>query len=190
MNLLAHIKETTLAHHQSAEKVLVKELKAISTIKDYGFLLQRLHTFYKPIEIQLQKNITLESIPDLKKRKHVQRIADDILKTGLSVDANLQNNFEIEKDLSYALGVLYVIEGSTQGGQFISKMIEKKLDIDDNTEITSYFKSYGDKALEMWATFKSLIAKIEDNIDASKFEKGAKDTFEALEIWLLNTKNF
>ena len=87
-------------------------------------------------------------------------------------------------NLSYALGVLYVIEGSTLGGKIITNLLKRQLNLVDYSEV-SYFNSYGDITDEMWNNFKKYIATSEEFIDKNEMILGAKDTFEALRIWLL-----
>src|SRR5690606_25688073 len=52
-----------------------------------------------------------------------------------------------------ALGALYVIEGSTLGGQIICKMLAQQLDRTDFSQM-SFFGGYGDQTENMWQKFK------------------------------------
>ena len=117
-------------------------------------------------------------------RVHVRHLKSDI--------ANLQHQV-VEKEnpfantinsVSYALGVMYVIEGSTLGGQVICKMLTKLLPSLQENQL-AYFASYGEKTFPMWSSFKSSIDTLTDTIDENEMTAGAKDTFESLRLWLL-----
>lgn len=186
--MLDKLKEETKSAHQNVEKVLIQELKALSSKQDYANLLNRLYHFYVSVEKQLHDIIDTNTIPDIEKRKHVHRIVQDIK----SIDYSIQNqgNFQAPLNipsLSHALGTLYVIEGSTLGGQIISKMLQKQLNLKDDSAI-SYFKSYGDKTALMWQDFKIYISALEEHINENDMIAGAKNTFKSLENWLSHFK--
>ncbi|TYP97963.1 heme oxygenase [Tenacibaculum adriaticum] len=188
MSLPDKLKERTKLYHQDVEKVLVKELKSISTLEQYATLLDRLYQFYFPIEKKLQNIIDRSLISDIGKRQHTKRLFDDlsVLNFGFKVEENLAL-ISIDNP-SYAIGVLYVIEGSTLGGQIISKMLKKQLQLkESDINITSYFNSYGINTQGMWLSFKNDLCKSQKKIDEEEVMLGAIDTFKTLKNWLLAT---
>lgn len=183
MDLFSTIKVQTKTHHQNVEKVLVAEFKALKNLEEYATLLKRLYQFYYPLENELQKLIKKSDIPDIKKRQHHFRLLQDINVIDNSFDKiPTKKNIEI-KNLSYAFGVLYVIEGSTLGGQIITKMLVKQLQTNQN--VTSYFYSYGNETQDMWSSYKKSVLALENKIDSQEMINGAKDTFDSLREWLL-----
>lgn len=81
-----------------------------------------------------------------------------------------------------ALGGLYVMEGSTLGGQVISRVLR------DNLGITperggAYFASYGAEIGLMWRRFRERLDRVPDT-DGDSVVNAAVATFEALEGWL------
>jgi len=97
---------------------------------------------------------------------------------------NIENPFaETIDSISRAIGVLYVIEGSTLGGQIIASMLKKQIPSLNNNEL-SYFLSYGEKTMSMWSSFKNNYDIILSTIDENSVVEGAKETFEKLEMWL------
>ena len=183
MSLFDVVKKETKTHHQSVEKVLVKELKDLKSLNDYGNLLKRLYQFYVPIENDLQNIISTEIVEDIQQRKHNHRLLKDIKDIDSSYNENPENKHLEINDLSYALGVMYVIEGSTMGGQIISKMLQKNLDL-QNENMTSYFNSYGNESMQMWTLFKNQVTSSSSKISEKQMVEGAKATFTALENWL------
>ncbi|WP_130736184.1 biliverdin-producing heme oxygenase [Flavobacterium sp. J27] len=181
--MITRIKEETKLFHTEVEKVLVKELKALQTQEEYATLLLKLYGFYFSVENKLQDNIEESIMPDIKIRKHISHLEKDLMLMGVSF---LPINNEFSKkitSLSYALGVLYVIEGSTLGGQIIVSMIMKQLDLKDKT-LLSYFNSYDAKTQDMWGAFKDNVENSSYSIDGDVMLQGAKDTFIALKHWL------
>lgn len=186
--MLDKLKEETKSAHQSVEKILVSELKKLSSKEDYANLLIRLHEFYEPLESKLHSIINESIIPDIDTRKHVDRIANDLKFLDLDLKTTSKYTETVNlPSISYALGVLYVIEGSTLGGQVISKMIQKQVKLSDNKGI-SYFASYGDNTPTMWRNFKKHIADFEREINENEMITGARITFQALENWLIHSK--
>jgi len=80
------------------------------------------------------------------------------------------------------LGVCYVMEGSTLGGQMISQHIESKLGLKNGVGYR-YFRSYGPEVGRRWQDFRALLLqqsnpRIDDEIVAS-----ADETFRRLRLW-------
>ena len=78
------------------------------------------------------------------------------------------------------LGALYVLEGSTNGGRFLAKVLRESWGLDGNKGV-SYFDPYGEEQGPVWAAFKremegaSFEARHEDAI-----VEMARKTFEAI----------
>lgn len=185
--MLTILKEETKLFHSSVEKVLIKELKQLSSIDAYLNLLLILHNFYDSIENRTQELIDETILADIRLRKHVPRLEMDLTFSGSNfiMDKNPFSN-KINTP-SYALGVVYVMEGSTLGGQIISAMIKKQLSI-NNEPILNYFSSYKEEIGRMWTNFRYNLENSSYKINQTELINGAKDTFVALENWLLQFK--
>ncbi|MGZ5285453.1 MAG: biliverdin-producing heme oxygenase, partial [Kaistella sp.] len=59
------------------------------------------------------------------------------------------------KNEAEAFGILYVMEGSTLGGNMIAKQLSKNPDFQEVT--FSYFRCYGDKTGSYWKSFKEVM---------------------------------
>jgi heme oxygenase len=83
-----------------------------------------------------------------------------------------------------AFGALYVLEGSTLGGPYISKMIQKQLDKPD-MEGLSFFNSYGDETGMMWDRFKVVLDRQADNeAEQNVILQSANETFQKFKSWI------
>jgi heme oxygenase len=83
-----------------------------------------------------------------------------------------------------ALGCLYVLEGSTLGGQIIGRELARRFGIDELTG-ASFFLSRGPRIADMWKEFSSVIRKYADNPDRQQLAvQAARETFSGLETWM------
>ncbi|MDY0780142.1 biliverdin-producing heme oxygenase [Tenacibaculum sp. IB213877] len=186
MSLSEKLKEETKPYHQNVEKRLIKELKKISTLQQYALLLNKLYMFYEPIEVKIHEIIDDTLIPDINNRYHTKRLYNDLSAINNVCTITQKPDLFPISNSSYAIGVLYVIEGSTLGGQIITSMLEKKLQLKENDScVTSYFNSYNKDTNLMWSNFKNYLFTSSKYIDEQQAVLGAKNTFKALENWLL-----
>ncbi len=79
-----------------------------------------------------------------------------------------------------ALGSLYVMEGSTLGGQVIARGLRGT----GWGERIRYFNPYGDGTGGMWSAFKTLVRTRSGTTADPKIMAGAIATFDLLQDWL------
>jgi heme oxygenase len=82
------------------------------------------------------------------------------------------------------LGVLYVFEGATLGGQLISRHLEEKLGFRDGAGYR-YFRSYGPETGRRWQEFRALLLENSGPGADDAMVAAANDTFERLLAWCL-----
>ena len=89
------------------------------------------------------------------------------------------------RDAFEALGSLYVMEGSTLGGQVIMRNVTLRLGFDDRFGC-SYFAGHGANTGAMWRSF---LARLDEapTAEAERIANGASATFERLAWWLGRT---
>jgi heme oxygenase len=150
------LKENTKTAHQELEKLLVKIIKSIHTTDEYLEILANFYQFYAPLEREILFRLGNE-LDDIAQRRKTEWIIED-LKYFHSSQHTVPpyQNIPIINDNLQALGALYVIEGSTLGGQFICKMISQKLEIPSSGGF-SFFLAYGEDTPDMWENFKKFI---------------------------------
>lgn len=151
------LKEKTLIRHQELEKKLVGKMRAMKSIYDYILLLKLFYSYFGGLEKIIQPHITLQILPDYDKRRKTQLISSDLqtlnAKTPLTAEGD---DLPQITNIAEALGALYVIEGSTLGGQIIKSMLSKQLTIDETYAMT-FFNGYGQNTHQMWAFFKDVL---------------------------------
>ena len=83
---------------------------------------------------------------------------------------------------SAAWGSLYVMEGSTLGGQVISKALRGATWLPPGG--LTYFNPYGRATAAMWAQFRDALQARSTELDGVAAIKGARATFAALRVGL------
>jgi len=179
------IKTATLEKHQQVEKLLVGKMKIIRCMDDYVDLLKIFYSYFGGLEQKIDAFITTENLTDYNQRRKTDSIAGDIKILGGIVPGFAGNeNLPVINNQSQAFGALYVMEGSTLGGKIIAAMLQKHLNF-NNDEGLSFFNSYGDNAMQMWAIFKLVlnnVAKTGENETEVIFT--ANETFVKFKAWL------
>jgi heme oxygenase len=186
MSILDRLRDETRHLHQALENDLTV-MRPNLQLTDYRRLLARFYGFYRPVEGALDEVTGLEStLPDWPQRCKLDSLANDLRALGftghqiseLPVCVQLPAISGVEK----ALGCLYVLEGSTLGGQIIGRHLEAALHIgpDDGA---SFFCSYGSRVGAMWQTFQEVLRSREP-ADHERMIDAANQTFESIHRWL------
>jgi heme oxygenase len=77
------------------------------------------------------------------------------------------------------LGTMYVVEGSTLGGQVISRQLAKA-----NIPLRSYFSGYGERTGSLWKAFCQLLNQEATPENQAELVQSASLTFQKLDAWL------
>jgi heme oxygenase len=80
------------------------------------------------------------------------------------------------------LGVAYVLEGSTLGGQIISRHLEETLGLRDGCGYR-YFSSYGPNVGVQWKAFRAELLRASSATNDPVIVRAARHTFEILHRW-------
>lgn len=157
----------------------------------YRQLLGAFHGFYRPLEEQLAAPAS--AIPDLEwgRRIKLPWLALDLQALG-TTDAAIESLPTCDRlpELEtppLALGCLYVLEGSTLGGQVVQRLLSERLGAPVAGAV-SFFRSYGRDVGVRWRSFLGCLEGLRDADSAAEAEQGALSTFHALETWLEQRK--
>lgn len=125
-------------------------------------------------------------LPDLEERYKSGLILKDLANTGISrVSIDNIPVFQFTASgIAKALGVMYVLEGSTLGGKILYKHIHQALGLNDENG-ASYFWGYGQKTGMLWKIFVSSLAvyAVEENCE-DEIISSAVQTFTIIDSWL------
>jgi heme oxygenase len=178
--------QTGESHLRLEENKYSKALLETSvTCADYQGYIARLYGVTKACENDVFPLINFV-LTDSSERYKSGMILEDLKKTGISEDEI--RNLPVYKfnptDTAEALGIMYVLEGSTLGGKIIYKHVNQYLGIEAETG-ASYFYGYGQETGILWKSFITAFADyaVKENCE-QRITSSAISAFTAIGNWL------
>ncbi|WP_165066994.1 biliverdin-producing heme oxygenase [Paludisphaera rhizosphaerae] len=185
--MMSRLKEATRLHHEAVETRL-GSYRLTRSLDGYKRVLRRFLGFHRPVEDALVKIPGWPAVginPDERRKAHL--LEADLRTLGVSEsELAAQPNCPFPPPLTSlpeALGVMYVLEGSTLGGQYMRKLVRETLGLTPESGC-AYFASYGESVGPMWKAFGAAVDAFAttDEIRAT-IERSAVATFEAVDGW-------
>lgn len=187
LNTAERLKQETLSPHQQLEKLIVGRIKAMNSMQAYIDLLNHFYTFYGGLEDIIPVSLVAPYLHDYSSRRKSAILEKDLLNCGAELPHKaIKEALPEISNVAQAIGALYVIEGSTLGGQIISNMIRKQLNLNNDNCIT-YFIGYGDQTMTKWMDFKQVIISLSET-DVPIMIESANDTFARFHHWIENPR--
>lgn len=183
-SIMAQLKARTAHQHQATENT-VDLMRDDYSLEDYRNLLMRFYAFYKPFEEKMSAAIVANSVDfNHQERLNTPKLIADLKALGMS-DEEI-SAIKKAKDLpnldskERIFGSLYVIEGSTLGGQVISRHLKQKFDLDAENG-AAFFSGYGKDTGKMWNEYRETVTKFAENgANREEIISGANETFEKI----------
>ncbi len=180
MSITEILKEKTKNLHDLTEEKFQSEkiFRGDFTKEDYQKLLlynyHLINTFEKPVFELLTENHS-EKL-QLDKRTKLQFIQKDL--AALAISENISLEKPLLKNEAEAIGMLYVMEGSTLGGNVIAKNLGK---LENFRGVTfNYFGIYGEETGPMWKKFKQVMDENYSEEDLNDILNGAERAYHFL----------
>ena len=82
---------------------------------------------------------------------------------------------------------MYVLEGSTLGGQFLTRHFATALSLTPDTGC-AFFSGYGPATGPRWAAFVKLLDALDAPENRAETLDAALETFERLEAWMVSAR--
>ncbi|WP_338556356.1 biliverdin-producing heme oxygenase [Paenibacillus sp. KS-LC4] len=195
MNVMARLKEETAVNHKQIEdnRFAKAIMNQTLNVMDYSLYLQKFYGFIQPIERHIAALLHKQNVQELgefiQSRAKTPLLERDLLALGLSEEQVQQlpgcKQPPELATVAAVLGYMYVIEGSTMGGQIITKQVRKFLPLTEEvSEGTAYFNAYGSETRAKWAEFSQMVTQsVLTEEDANQVVESAKQTFLTLEAW-------
>ena len=184
------VRSATGALHRELENTnLLSDLASGKISREnYTLLLSKFLAFYAPMEEQIKdlEPQVASILPDVANRKKTDLLVKDLQTLEASVSPDFRSRIPKITTVPQALGYLYVAEGSTLGGQVISRILRDRLSIDSSSG-GAFFNAYGEHTGSRWKAFKDAIAKLEfTETEKNEFINTAVETFSTLKTEFSN----
>jgi heme oxygenase (biliverdin-IX-beta and delta-forming) len=184
--MLSEVLKTHTKHpHQELESAIISRIKKLNSTSEYVSLLKIFYGYVAALENRLNALVPSNLISDYYQRRKANQILDDIsFFEPKTTSATLAANLPVINTPGQAIGVMYVLEGSTLGGKYITRMIADKLNL-ESTGGFSFFNGYKERTEVMWANFKEVL---NSGVLATESEKdicdAANQTFIKFKQWI------
>lgn len=169
--------ETRPAHDQLEQNVFNQQLTA-GTITEAAtrHFLAKMYGFLAPYEARLRaQNLGPEWEMATRQRAHL--ILKDLNQPADALP--ICPDIPPLATWPQLLGAMYVLEGSTLGGQVISRQLAKQ-----NIPLRSYFSGYGERTGPLWKAFCQLLSQEATPDNEADIVQSASLTFQKLATWL------
>jgi heme oxygenase len=181
--ILQRLREETRAAHDAIERDL-EALGAHLSLDRHRLLVARFFGFYAAWEPQVAR--TLSDDDFFAPRRKIPLLEQDLEFLGYDREAVQAlprcSDPPAVASLPETLGSLYVLEGSTLGGQVIARRLERSLGLTEGRGY-AFFRSYGREVGAMWRAFGARLGALPSSAgDASV--RSAQLTFARLHTWL------
>ena len=154
---MERLKHETRAEHLALE-ARVPLMQPGLTVPQYAQVLRA----FASVVLPLEQRLAALPLPDALKypaRRHTPALQADLAALGLDWSPHPLPE-TLATSLPAAYGTLYVLEGSTLGGQLISRHLKKHLNL-DGTSGAAYFSGYGPDTGRQWRAFTQFMRDAE-----------------------------
>jgi heme oxygenase (biliverdin-IX-beta and delta-forming) len=174
------LKQGTAVAHLDLERKMIPHLKKIGSKLDYISLLNYMLGFYQPLEERLAPYLD-----GYRLQSHAGNIRTDIreMAPDFEVSTDWATELPVIDSAEKALGVLYVLEGSTLGGQIITKMLKKQLEGSDAAAF-NFYNPYEEQTMQQWNIFRERLNQPFNEEQRQAVIAGANETFNSLNRWI------
>ena len=184
------LRERTKQAHAGLEQTAVMAPLSGENVsqRQYQDALAALYGFYSPAERLLYAQSPCEAVA-MGIGAKAPALRQDLLALGMAVSEiealPLCADLPLPDGAARQLGMLYVLEGATLGGQVIRKRLVASF-AEKTPDVTHFHGFHGDGAGPWWKRFQSQLAeKLDiDPIATEAAVQSALETFASLECWL------
>ena len=182
----ARLRAATYQSHQQLESRLALG-SGVWTTPRYCELLSAMLGIYRPLERQLTALNWHGSGIAIAERCKASWICADLAYFGYTTSVPQCDFAPSAPTVEDGLGILYVLEGSTLGGQLILRELQPQLNISPEFG-GRFFSSYGKQISSMWRQYIEALDRYATVPQAADtIERSAIDTFRAFDRWLETT---
>jgi heme oxygenase len=177
--MLNRLRQETAAPHRRVE-ALLDLLSPTMDIERYAQTLRRLHRAWVPLEAHLTACCPPDDRTLWQGRERAHRLAADLASLGIVPPPSFVPAAPLPdvRNRSAWLGAVYVVEGSTLGGQVISRHLHQHFGWAEGFGHT-FFLGYQERTGERWRTVQQALEA--PGLDGNQVLYGAHQTFSYIE---------
>lgn len=176
--ILQKLKESTRQQHEDVEGA-VDVMSKLFSLDDYKRMIAKFRSFYTAYEPTLPYADLKAAGFDYEERRKLPSLDADAKALGIE-DGGSFTDLPDVSSLPKAFGSIYVIEGSTLGGQVISRHLKDHLGLTPANG-GAFFASYGQQVGPMWKQFgEAVTAFAADGANDEEIVEAAKQTFDSI----------
>ncbi len=185
--LLPRLRRDTHASHTALES-RIDLMNRVETAADYKKVLEAFYGLFSPFENRISRHSSELAawIPDIEARRRSDALRRDLYVLGNASPEDLPTAAVPEyASLAEQMGCLYVLEGSTLGGQVISRQIQQTLGFGPERGC-EFFNSHGAATGEMWQRFRTGIESYAAAVPSEQAAviQSAIRTFQVFDAWI------
>jgi heme oxygenase len=187
-DIMTALRAGTSEQHSAIERIM-PFFKSDFSLEAYIRVLKAFLGFFEPVERELRSVATRDSFGfDIDQRQRTNLLKMDLLALGIThADMELIprcDRLPRLENVDDGLGCLYVLEGSTLGGQLIAREVQTRFGVEEKTG-SGFFQGYGSQTGAKWREFCTGVRiYAAGGKSQSAIVHSAKSTFELFESWM------
>ena len=186
--ILERLRNDTVHNHKILESnILLSNLMAEHlTVDTYKRIISKFYTYFLPLEERITPYFSDgKYIPDFSERRKASTLLEDLRHYNISETTLDFCQYLPDIDtIGQAMGALYVLEGSTLGGKFISKRVQETIGAAPDAGAKFYY-GYGVETGAYWKRFCGYLSSYALDLGIQKeVVDSANNTFLKLNSWL------
>lgn len=182
--IVNQLRQYTRQSHQELDEWLLPRFHAIDSAEKYSDLLKAFYGYFMPVTAMVEDYLGPTVLPDYHERRKPGAILDDLeALQQQKTDIAFAHRLPQINNTAQAFGALYVMEGSTLGGLFLSKIVSKNIRVNEKNGL-SFFNGYGKESREKWEVFVGYLNAFGAENNAADITGAAVETFECFKVHL------
>ena len=178
---ISRLRRETAGDHEAVEGVMPLMVQELDT-NEYVACISRMYGVVAAWEEQAYRTAPDWLRDSLAERKRLGMLDSDLAYFG-HVSSEERSTLPQTNDVPSLLGAMYVMEGSTLGGQQIARHVEKCMGLTTGFG-NAYFVGHGDQTGRMWKEFCLMLETRVPEDDARAVVQGAKAMFATFGEWM------
>lgn len=176
-NILVAMREETETEHRRVERhaVLRPLMDSSLSLQQYARVIAAFTGFYESLELRIKETWSHRDFPNYRYQPRLPLLLEDQAALPICAVALCATAPELNRE-DELIGVLYVLEGATQGGRIIGPLLGERLALTESTG-ARYFNFHRQRS---WHEFRTMVEQCQQHYDFHIAVAAARSTFECL----------